>query len=65
MKPVQRLLKVVALNRALDELASARIKSQYGDEISRRELVLRLASLHLSAETMRCVFDWDPGIKGF
>ena len=65
MNPAQKLQRVVALNRALDELATARIKSQHGQDISQRETILRLASLHLDAGTMRDVFGWDPDTKGF
>jgi hypothetical protein len=65
MTPAQKLQRVVALNRALDELATARIKSQYGQDISKRETALRLASLHLDAQTMIEVFGWDPETEGF
>ncbi len=65
MTPAQRLQRVVALNRALDELATARIRAQYGPDLSRREVDLRLASLHLDGPTMRRVFGWDPEAQGF
>jgi hypothetical protein len=46
------------------ELASARLRQQYGADMSPRELKLRLAALHLDADTMRTVFDWDPSSQG-
>jgi hypothetical protein len=64
MSPAEKLQRVAALNRALMELASARLREQYGADMSPRELKLRLAALHLDADTMRTVFDWDPSIQG-
>jgi hypothetical protein len=64
MAPKIKLARVVALNRALVELATARLRSQYGAALTQRELRLRLAALHLDASTMREVFDWDPAIRG-
>lgn len=65
MSPAEKAQRVAALNRALDELATARIKAQHGRDLSARELRLRLGSLHLDARTMRRVFDWDPEVRGF
>ena len=65
MSSAQKLGRVVAMNRALDELATARIKMQQGDEVSERETRLRLASLHLDPVIMRTVFGWDPELRGF
>jgi hypothetical protein len=59
-----KLERVVALNRALDQLASARLRDRYGPGISDRELALRLAALRLDARTMIQAFDWDPGTRG-
>lgn len=65
MAPVDKLKRVAALNRALDELATARIKDMYGPDISERELRLRLAALTLDRETMIKVCDWDPVQHGY
>jgi hypothetical protein len=64
MSPTAKLEQVAALNRALVELATARLRDQYGRDMPLRELKLRLAALRLDAETMRRVFDWDPSIHG-
>jgi hypothetical protein len=45
-------------------LATARLRQQYGTDLSLRELQLRLAALRLDASTMRDVFDWDPTVHG-
>lgn len=64
MSPGERLQRVVALNRALDQLAEARIRASCGPELSERELRLRIASLSLDRDTMVRVFGWDPREKG-
>ena len=64
MTPEAKLARVAALNRALVELATARLRSQYGADLTQRELRLRLAALRLEASTMREVFGWDPAIRG-
>lgn len=64
MSPAEKLARVAALNGALVALATARIRGQYGPELSDRELRLRLAALWLDAETMRRVFGWDPAVQG-
>jgi hypothetical protein len=64
MRPAEKLERVAALNRALIELATARLRAQYGASISPRELRLRLAALWLDADTMRDAFDWDPALHG-
>jgi hypothetical protein len=65
MSPMEKLERVAALNRALDELALARIEATYGLDMSTREKQLRLAALRLDRETMIRVFDWDPEEKGY
>ena len=64
MPPQQKLERVVALNRALDELAGARLQATYGT-LSQEERKLRLAALHLDSELMKRVFNWDVTAKGY
>jgi hypothetical protein len=65
MSPLQRLMKAMEMNRAVQELAAARIKAQYGPDLSDRELRLRLAALWIDRETMVRAFGWDPEIQGY
>lgn len=65
MNPSDKLRCVVALNRALDQLARARIRKQYGEQLSPRELRLRLAALRLDRDVMVMVFGWDPEVHGY
>ena len=65
MSPADKIGRVVALNRALEELATARLRSQYGDELTEGERRLRLAALRLDAKLMRDVFGWDPAVRGY
>jgi hypothetical protein len=64
MSPQEKLKRVSELTKAVQQLALARIKKQYGP-ISEREQQLRLASLWLDRETMMRVFQWDPREKGY
>ena len=64
MTPADRAQRVIDLNRTVETLALARIRKQYGPDLSEREERLRLASLYLSRETMIEVFDWDPDVHG-
>ena len=65
MSPREKWRRVVELNRAVEAMAAARIRSQYGPDLPERELRLRLAALRLDRETMVEVFDWDPEEKGY
>ena len=65
MSPAEKANRVVAMNRALCQLAEARIRKQYGPDLPKRELRLHLASLQLPRETMVKVFGWDPQHKGY
>ena len=65
MGPEKRLRKAFDLQRSLELLAAARIRTRYGEDISPRELRLRLASLRLVRETMIRVFEWDPQVHGY
>ncbi|MCI0433812.1 MAG: hypothetical protein L0271_09180 [Gemmatimonadetes bacterium] len=64
MAPREKLDRVIALNRAVEQLARARIRAQYGKDLSDRELRLRLAALRLDRRVMVEVFGWDPRIRG-
>lgn len=65
MSSREKWRRVVELNRAVEAMAAARIRSQYGPDLPERELRLRLAALRLDRETMVEVFDWDPEEKGY
>ena len=65
MSPRQKMERVVALNRALEQLARARLRAQYGDALPEREIRLRLAALRLDREVMIKVFGWDPHEHGY
>jgi hypothetical protein len=45
MSPGQRLMIAMEMNRAVQQLAAARIRAQYGPDLPERELRLRLAAL--------------------
>jgi hypothetical protein len=64
MTPAEKLGRVAALNRALEEVARARLRARYGPEVSEREMRLRLAALRLGTRVMTDVLDWDPRIHG-
>lgn len=65
MSPREKLERVMDLNRSAQEMAAARIRAQYGPDLSDRELRLRLAALWLDRETMVRAFGWDPEIQGY
>ena len=64
MAPAEKLARVVALNRAVEELATARLRAKYGASLSEQERRLRLAALRLDAQLMTKAFGWDPAIHG-
>ena len=64
MSPQQKLKRVSELTQAVQQLALARIRKQYG-KCSEREQHLRLASLWLDRDIMIRVFRWDPQIEGY
>jgi hypothetical protein len=64
MSPAEKLRRVASLNRALSQLAAARIRAQYGD-VPEDEMRLRLGALRLGRETMVKVFGWDPDVEGW
>ncbi|HVR96260.1 MAG TPA: hypothetical protein VMW27_06585 [Thermoanaerobaculia bacterium] len=65
MSPAEKLSIVGDLNQAAQEMALARIRVQYGPNLSEREERLRLAALWLDREIMVRVFNWDPEIEGY
>jgi hypothetical protein len=64
MSPQKKLQQVVQLTQAAQQMALARIKSQYGP-LSEQEEKLRLASLWLPKDTMIKYFNWNPEEKGY
>ena len=64
MSPQQKLKRVSELTKAVQQLALARIRKQYG-ALSEREQQLRLAALWLDRDTMIRVFHWDPRVEGY
>lgn len=64
MSPQQKLKRVSELTKAIQQLALARIRKQYGN-ISEQKQQLRLAALWLDRETMIRVFHWDPKSEGY
>jgi hypothetical protein len=65
MTPGQRLMMALEMNRAVQQLATARIQAQYGPDLPERELRLRLAALWIDRDTMIRAFGWDPQVKGY
>ena len=65
MSPGQRLMMAMEMNRAVQEMAAARIRAQYGPDIPEREVRLRLAALWIDRDTMIRAFGWDPEVKGY
>lgn len=63
MSPGQRLMMALEMNRAVQQMASARIRAQYGPDIPEHEL--RLAALWIDRDTMVRAFGWDPRVKGY
>ena len=65
MAPTERLARALDMSRAVQQLALARIRAQYGPNLTEREERLRLAALWLPRETMIEVFAWDPEVEGY
>jgi hypothetical protein len=65
MSPGQRLMMAMEMNRAVQQMAAARIYAQYGPDLPERELRLRLAALWIDRDTMMQAFGWDPRVKGY
>ena len=64
MSPAEKLARVGALNRAVQQLALAGIRARHRG-VSDREARLRLAALWLDRDTMMRVFGWDPEAEGY
>jgi hypothetical protein len=65
MSPGQRLMVAMEMNRAVQQMAAARIRAQYGPDLPERELRLRLAALWIDRDTMVRAFGWDPRVEGY
>ena len=65
MSPQEKMRRVLDLNRTVEAMAAARLRRQYGPDLSERELQLRLAALRLDRGTMVEVFGWDPEVEGY
>jgi hypothetical protein len=65
MSGEERLLRAFDLTECVRALAAARIRAEYGPDLSERELRLRLGALWLDRETMVRVFGWDPEVEGY
>lgn len=64
MTPSQKLERVRALTRAVQELALLDIRRRYPDA-DQREVALRLASRWLDAGTMAAAFGWNQQDRGY
>lgn len=64
MTPAEKARRLGEACRAVEQLARARIRAQYGD-IPETEMKLRLAALRLPRALMVRVFGWDPDIHGY
>jgi hypothetical protein len=62
--PAEKLSRMVALTRRIQELQLAEIRRRHPDADD-RELKLRLASRRLEPELMRRAFGWDPEVEGY
>lgn len=60
MPPSAKLGRLVAMNRALEQLARARLRARYGPDIPEREMRLRLGALRLDPDIMRDVVRLGP-----
>lgn len=64
MTPAERVAKMRQLNEWGSQLAFAEVRRRYPDA-PEREIWLRVASRHISADLMRKAFDWNPDEKGY
>jgi hypothetical protein len=64
MSPAQKMARVAALTRTVQELALVDIRRRHPGA-SVEEQSLRLASRWLSPELMRRAFGWDVGKAGY
>jgi len=64
MSVAEKLARVSAMSRAVQELALLDIQRRHPDA-DEREQALRLASRRLDAATMQRAFGWDPVREGY
>jgi hypothetical protein len=64
MSASQKVTRVGALTRAVQELALLDIRRRHPDA-EQRELALRLASRWIDADLMKRAFGWDVAAAGF
>jgi hypothetical protein len=64
MSSVEKARRLSEACRAVDQLARARIRHQYG-EISDAEMKLRLGATRIPRDLMVRVFGWDPEVHGY
>lgn len=64
MTVAEKLARVSAMSRAVQELALVDIQRRH-PQADAREQQLRLASRRLDGETMRRAFGWDPEREGY
>ena len=64
MTGAEKLARVSAMSRAIQELALVDIRRRH-PHADAREQALRLASRRLDGETMRRAFGWDPEREGY
>ncbi len=64
MSVSQKLARVTALTRAVQELALLDIRRRHPDA-GQREVALRLASRWIDADLMKRAFGWDVGAAGY
>lgn len=61
----EKLARVASLNHSVERLARARIRAQYGEGMSEREMRFRLATLKLGPRLMLRAFGWDARERGY
>lgn len=61
----EKLRRAASLRRSIEHLARTRIRAQYGEGLTEREVQLRLAALRLGPRLMIQAFDWDPQDHGY
>ena len=64
MSVTEKIARIRELSLAVQKLGLANVRRHHPNA-SERELMLRLASRRLDAETMRRAFGWDPDREGF
>lgn len=65
MSGLEKLQRVLDLNRTAEAMAATRIREEYGPDLPERELRLRLAALRIPRRLMIEAFGWDPEVEGW